>query len=123
MNILELVIKCYGRKFFLVELCSSINTRFYVIAKKFNNVQSTAWRQFKLMSSFFFYMTILINGSVYSQCGDDTTLLGVRLPRLKSTTDDSFNVTNGHVPITKASLQAGEHGLWFDLERDGFHMM
>lgn len=70
----------------------------------------------------FFYTTILINGSVYSQCGDDTTLLDVRLPRLKSTADDSFNVTNGHVPITKASLQAEEYGLWFDLERDGFHL-
>lgn len=55
-----------------------------------------------------------------SLCDDDTALLGRGLPRMKPTAkaEGSFNESNGHMSVTKVSLQTGGHRLWFKMERD-----
>lgn len=35
--------------------------------------------------------------------------------------EGSADEINGHMSITRVSLQAGEHWLWFDLDRDVLH--
>lgn len=56
----------------------------------------------------------------WSLCNDDTELLGRGLPRMKpiAKAEGSFNRSNGHMSVTKVSLQTGGHQLWFKMERD-----
>lgn len=54
-----------------------------------------------------------------------TASLGRWLPILKSTSreEGSLGKINTQVSATKASLEAGGHRLWFDLERDSLRQV
>lgn len=52
-----------------------------------------------------------IHSYVYSQCGDNTTLLGGGLHRMNTTVraERSPDGINGHMSVIKVSLQVGRH--------------